>query len=177
MKLLNYDTFFIALTLAFCLHATYTDLKYRKIRNLCSFGLIYAGFMAQILFLIQGKITLFTMGSICFGGSLIALFLYWLNILAPGDAKLLLGIFLALPPSLFQDAAGKVGVQQEFLHAAQVREEIASSQYATGLLSFQDWDLIEDDLIANQKAMLASQRDALIGEATWERAQGRSALP
>ncbi len=64
--------------------------------------------MAQILFLIQGKITLFTMGSICFGGSLIALFLYWLNILAPGDAKLLLGIFLALPPSLFQDAAGKV---------------------------------------------------------------------
>ena len=77
----------------------------------------------------------------------------------------------------YQDAAGKVGVQQEFLHAAQVREEIASSQYATGLLSFQDWDLIEDDLIANQKAMLASQRDALIGEATWERAQGRSALP
>ena len=77
----------------------------------------------------------------------------------------------------YQDAVGKVGVQEEFLHAAQVREEIARSQYTTGLLSFQDWDLIEDDLIANQKAMLTSRRDAVIAEATWERTQGKSPLP
>lgn len=76
-----------------------------------------------------------------------------------------------------RDAADKVGVQQEFLHAARVREEISNSQYAAGLLSFQDWDLIEDDLIANQKAMLASQRDAVVAEATWERVKGASPLP
>ena len=77
----------------------------------------------------------------------------------------------------YHDAAGKVGVQHAFLHAAQVREEIATSQYTTGLLSFQDWDLIEDDLITNQKAMLTSQRDAAVAEATWERTQGKSPLP
>ena len=76
----------------------------------------------------------------------------------------------------YQDAAGKVGVQAEFLHAAQVREEIATSQYTAGLLSFQDWDLIEEDLIANQKSMLTSRRDAVITEATWERIQGKSPL-
>ncbi len=76
-----------------------------------------------------------------------------------------------------QDAVGKVDVQEKFLHAAQVREEIATSQYTAGLLSFQDWDLIEDDLIANQKTMLASRRDAVIAEATWERIQGKSPLP
>ncbi len=76
-----------------------------------------------------------------------------------------------------RDAAGKVDVQREFLHAAQVRDEIATSQYTAGLLSFQDWDLIEDDLIANQKTMLTSQRDALSAEATWERTQGKSPLP
>ncbi len=77
----------------------------------------------------------------------------------------------------YQDAVGKVSVQEEFLHAAQVREEIARSQYTTGLLSFQDWDLIEDDLITNQKAMLTSRRDAVTAEATWERTQGNGALP
>ena len=77
----------------------------------------------------------------------------------------------------YQDAVGKVGVQEEFLHAAQVRDEIASSQYTNGLLSFQDWDLIEDDLIANQKSLLAVRRDAVIAEATWQRTQGKSPLP
>ncbi len=76
----------------------------------------------------------------------------------------------------YQDAAGKVGAQEEFLHAAQVREEIATSQYTAGLLSFQDWDLIEEDLITNQKSMLTSRRDAVITEATWERIQGKSPL-
>ncbi len=77
----------------------------------------------------------------------------------------------------FQDAVGRVVVQKNFLHAAEVRAEIARSQYAAGLLSFQDWDLIENDLIANQKTTLTTQRDAVIAQATWERTQGASVIP
>lgn len=71
-----------------------------------------------------------------------------------------------------QDAMEQRDVQREFLEAAQVRAEIARSQYASGLLSFDDWNTIEDDLISTQKAMLASERDAVLAQAQWENAQG-----
>ena len=64
----------------------------------------------------------------------------------------------------------------EFLAAADLRAEIARTQYTTGLLSFEDWDLIENDLIDNQKAMLASLRDAVLAEAAWEQTLGKGAL-
>ena len=77
----------------------------------------------------------------------------------------------------WQSAAERTEVQAEFLAAAEVRSEIARSQYQNGLLSFEDWDLIENDLIDKQKAMLASQRDAVLARATWEKARGLSVLP
>jgi len=77
----------------------------------------------------------------------------------------------------WQDAAERTGVQAEFLHAAEVRAEIARKQYQNGLLSFEDWDLIENDLINKQKAMLFSQRDALLARAGWEKAVGIGFIP
>ncbi|OGS04784.1 MAG: hypothetical protein A3G41_04025 [Elusimicrobia bacterium RIFCSPLOWO2_12_FULL_59_9] len=77
----------------------------------------------------------------------------------------------------FQDAAEQTEVRREFLDAAEVRAQIARSQYTSGLLSFEDWDLIENDLISGQKAMLASLRDAVIARAGWERAQGKGLRP
>ena len=76
----------------------------------------------------------------------------------------------------YQDAVQRVGVEQEFLEAAQARAKIARGQYTLGLLSFQDWDTIENDLISNQKIMLTSLRDALVAEASWERVQGKGAI-
>jgi outer membrane protein TolC len=76
-----------------------------------------------------------------------------------------------------QDGVERAEVQKEFLNAAEVRAEIARSQYTSGLLSFEDWDLIENDLITTQKQMIASQRDMVIAEADWERAQGRGSIP
>ena len=72
-----------------------------------------------------------------------------------------------------QDAIERVEVRREFLVAADLRAEIARAQYTTGLLSFEDWDLIENDLIDNQKMMLATLRDAVLAEASWERALGK----
>lgn len=76
-----------------------------------------------------------------------------------------------------QDGVERAEVQKGFLNAAEVRAEIARSQYTSGLLSFEDWDIIENDLITTQKQMIASQRDMVIAEADWERAQGRGSIP
>ena len=67
--------------------------------------------------------------------------------------------------------------QNEFLKAAEVRSEIARAQYQNGLLSFEDWDLIENDLIDKQKAMLTSQRDAVVARAAWEKMLGTGVIP
>ena len=85
-------------------------------------------------------------------------------------------VTLALRQSLaaFHDAFEEVDVQQQVVEAAQTRAEIARSQYTTGLLSFENWDIIENDLIAAQKNVLAGRRDAMIAQADWERTQGKS---
>ena len=77
----------------------------------------------------------------------------------------------------WQDAAERIDVQNEFLNAAEVRAEIARAQYQNGLLSFEDWDLIENDLIDKQKAMLTSQRDAVVARAAWEKTLGTGVIP
>ena len=77
----------------------------------------------------------------------------------------------------YQDAVELREVQAQFLTAAEVRAEIAQAQYTSGLLSFQDWDTIENALISQQKSTLASRRDAVIGEANWEKTRGANRLP
>ena len=71
------------------------------------------------------------------------------------------------------DNVENIHVRDEFLEAANVRAEIARSQYTSGLLSFEDWDLIENDLISNQRDLLAAHRDAMLSEATWDLAAGK----
>jgi outer membrane protein TolC len=74
------------------------------------------------------------------------------------------------------DASEQQAVQRAFLEAAEVRAEIARAQYASGLIGFQDWDQIEDEIINARKALLASQRDATLAAAAWLQAQGLSPL-
>lgn len=77
----------------------------------------------------------------------------------------------------FQRAAEAIEVRRQFLDAAEVRAQIARSQYANGLLSFEDWDTIENDLIRSENDMLAALVNAAVAEANWERAQGKGVLP
>jgi len=74
-------------------------------------------------------------------------------------------------------AAAKLGVDEHFLKAATARSEIARSKYSNGLMSFEDWDLIENDLINRQKAVLQSRRDRVTAEAAWEQTLGNGAIP
>jgi hypothetical protein len=44
-------------------------------------------------------------------------------------------------------------------------------------MTFEDWDIIENDLIQRLKTFLQSQRDRVIAEASWELAQGKGVIP
>lgn len=70
------------------------------------------------------------------------------------------------------DAVAFVKVQLKFLEAADLRAQIMATQYASGTASFEDWNLIEDDLVNARKAYLNAQRDALLAKARWLQAQG-----
>ncbi|MDH3513536.1 MAG: TolC family protein, partial [Gammaproteobacteria bacterium] len=77
----------------------------------------------------------------------------------------------------YVESVEKLKVDQAFLEAAVTRAEIARSRYNNGLMSFEDWDRIENDLIQRQKTFLQSQRDRVTAEAAWEQAQGKGVIP
>jgi outer membrane protein TolC len=77
----------------------------------------------------------------------------------------------------YVQAVAKLSVDEDFHKAATARSEIARSKYRNGLMSFEDWDLIESDLINRQKAVLQSRRDRVTAEAAWEQALGNGIIP
>lgn len=72
----------------------------------------------------------------------------------------------------YVEAVADLKVNEAFLQAAKTRAEIARSKYNNGLLTFDDWDIIENDLINKTKSYLQSKRDRIVAEAAWEQAQG-----
>ena len=77
----------------------------------------------------------------------------------------------------YVEAVQRLKVNQAFVDAATARAEIARNKYDNGLLSFEDWDIIENDLISRQTALVQSQRDRITAEAAWEQAQGKGVIP
>jgi outer membrane protein len=77
----------------------------------------------------------------------------------------------------YVEAIAKNKADQSFREAATLRAEIARKRYNNGLMTFEDWDLIENDLINRQRTYLQSKRDRVIAEAAWEQAQGKGVLP
>jgi outer membrane protein TolC len=76
-----------------------------------------------------------------------------------------------------QNAVGLSRVSQEYLDASTSRATIARGKYSAGLMSFEDWDLIENDLTTRQKTALSNRKDALIAYAAWDQAQGKGVVP
>ena len=77
----------------------------------------------------------------------------------------------------YVESVEQLAVDDAFLTAAKTRADIARSKYNNGLMSFEDWDNIENDLINKTKSYITSKRDRIIAEASWEKAQGVGALP
>ncbi|MFH2138746.1 MAG: TolC family protein [Candidatus Omnitrophota bacterium] len=72
----------------------------------------------------------------------------------------------------FQDAIDNISVRQKYLEAAEKRAKIANAQYSAGLISFNDWIIIEDNLVSTKKSFLDSRASMLITEANWIQARG-----
>ncbi len=67
--------------------------------------------------------------------------------------------------------------QQETMDAAKIRSQIARSKYANGLQSFEDWDIIESDLISQQQILLSDELQAASSEASWDQNRGLGIAP
>ena len=65
-----------------------------------------------------------------------------------------------------------VDVQRKFLESAVARARISEAQYSNGLISFDNWIIIEDTLVRAEKNFLEAQVSALIAGADWVQAKG-----
>ena len=83
---------------------------------------------------------------------------------------------LQLSYSAYVEAVRRVIVDESFQKAASTRAEIGRSKYNNGLLTFEDWDVIENDLINREKAILQTRRERVNAEAAWELALGKGVI-
>lgn len=66
-----------------------------------------------------------------------------------------------------KDAIETVDVRKKFLQASEERAKIAAAQYGTGLIGFDDWIIIENNLVSAQKNYLFARSGMLSAEAGW----------
>ena len=84
------------------------------------------------------------------------------------------GIVVALSQDwvALQDAVETVDVQYKSLTASQERAKIAESEYSTGFITYDNWTIIEDNLVSAKRQYLTAQANALLAEANWIQAKG-----
>ena len=84
------------------------------------------------------------------------------------------GIIVAMAQawSSLQDAIETVNVQNKQLVAAQERATIAETEYSTGFITYDNWTIIEDNLVQAKTSFLNAQANALLAEANWIQAKG-----
>jgi outer membrane protein TolC len=84
------------------------------------------------------------------------------------------GVVLTLEQAwaAWQNAMDTVAVQKEVLQAADERSKISRVEYTNGLLSFDNWTIIEDNFAQAQTALVTAQANAFITEAQWIQALG-----
>ena len=71
-----------------------------------------------------------------------------------------------------RDAIESYNVQKTALAASTERARIAQASYINGLISYIDWDTIQNDYINNQSSLLNYQRNMLVAEANWYKSYG-----
>jgi outer membrane protein TolC len=74
----------------------------------------------------------------------------------------------------FQDAVGSVAVSAKYFEASAERAKIGGAQYSSGLLSFDNWIIIEDDFAGAERQYVEAQAAAMTAEAEWIHAKGGS---
>ena len=98
------------------------------------------------------------------------------SMFAQEDTNLQIILKLKQAYNNFLDSIERVKVYKLYVEAASTRSKIARGKYNNGLLSFENWDIIENDLISREKTAVQTFRDRKIAEANWLMAQGRGIL-
>jgi outer membrane protein TolC len=70
-------------------------------------------------------------------------------------------------------AAGTVRVDASLLEAARQRNIEADVRYDSGLLTYDNWEIISTDRITQERQLLSDRLSAAIAEAAWEQALGK----
>lgn len=74
----------------------------------------------------------------------------------------------------YANASDQVVVQNALLEAARQRNDEADVRYGSGLLSFDDWEVIVSDRVSTERQALSARRSAMDAETAWHRALGRA---
>jgi outer membrane protein TolC len=74
----------------------------------------------------------------------------------------------------WQNSIGQSAVRHKFVEAAEERSRIAESQYSIGLILFDNWIIIENELAQARKNYLDAIASELVAEAAWIQAQGET---
>lgn len=73
----------------------------------------------------------------------------------------------------FTRALSQAEVQAALLEASRQRNEEADIRYASGLLSYDNWEIISSDRVGQERQALQARLNAAVAEAVWDRALGR----
>ncbi|MBF0478855.1 MAG: TolC family protein [Candidatus Omnitrophica bacterium] len=76
--------------------------------------------------------------------------------------------------NILLNSSENVDVQFKSLNAAQERSKIAQMQYSTGFITYDNWTIIEDNLVQAKNTYLSAQVNALLAEANWIHAKGET---
>ena len=86
------------------------------------------------------------------------------------------GVLLTLEQdrAALHDALENTRVQEKSLKAAEERSEIAQAQYSIGTITYDNWSIIEDNLVSAKRAYINAQAAALLAEGDWVKAKGET---
>ncbi len=74
----------------------------------------------------------------------------------------------------FKNAVDNISVREKYLKAAEERSLIVEAQYTIGLVSFDNWIIIENTLVQAMKNYNNARANALVAEARWIQAKGET---
>ena len=73
----------------------------------------------------------------------------------------------------FAQAQDQVKVQRAFLSASVQRKQESDIMYQSGLMTFQDWELIMNDYVNFQKSFLVAEQNLISAQGQWQFATGQ----
>lgn len=73
----------------------------------------------------------------------------------------------------YASAVDQVVVQRALLDAARQRNDEADVRYASGLLTYDNWEIIASDRISTEKQAISAEFNAAVAQAAWEKSIGK----